>query len=64
MAYRVLKDLNIRTTADKISRDEAFNISKSQKYDGYQRRLASMGYKFFDKKRSGGTVTNENISNK
>ena len=40
MAYGVLKDSNRRTTDDKISRDEAFNISKNQKYDGYQRRLA------------------------
>ena len=31
-------------------RDEAFNIAKDPKYDGYQRGLASMGYNFFDKK--------------
>ena len=29
---------------------KAFNIAKSKKYDGYQRGLASMVYKFFDKK--------------
>ena len=36
-------------------RDKAFKIASDQKYDGYQRRLASMVYKFFDKttKRSG-----------
>ena len=31
-------------------RDKAFNIAKNQKYDGYLRGLASMVYKFFDKK--------------
>ena len=38
--------------------------AKNLKYDGYQRGLASMAYNFFDKKTSGGTVKNENISNK
>ena len=39
-----------RTAADKVLRDKAFNIAKDSKYDGYQRGLASMVYKFFDKK--------------
>ena len=30
--------------------DKAFNISKNPKYDEYQRSLASVVYKFFDKK--------------
>ena len=30
--------------------DKAFNIAKNPKYDGYQRGLASMVYKCFDKK--------------
>ena len=34
------------------------------KYDGYQRGLASMVYKFFDDKNSGSGIKNENISNK
>ena len=42
-----------RTTADKVLRDKAFNIAKDPKYDGYQRGLASMVYKFFDKKIKG-----------
>ena len=42
-----------RTIADKILRSRAFNISKDQKYDGYQRGLASMVYKCFDKKSKG-----------
>ena len=36
--------------SDKILRDKAFNISKNPKYDGYQKELASMVYKFFHKK--------------
>ena len=50
MAYGDFKDLARRTTADKVLRDKAFNFAKDPKYDGYQRRLASMVYKFFDKK--------------
>ena len=29
---------------------KAFNIDKNSKYDGYQRGLASLVYRFFDKK--------------
>ena len=43
-AYGVFKDL-ARITAS----DTTFNIAKNLKYDGYQRGLASMVYKFFDK---------------
>ena len=49
-AYSDSKDLTKRTVADKILRNRAFNITKDPKYDGYQRGLASMVYKFFDKK--------------
>ena len=34
--------------------DKAFNIAENLKYDGYHRGLASMVYKFFDKKTFGG----------
>ena len=47
MAYGDFKDLARRTTADKVLGDKAFNIAKDPKYDGYQRGLASMVYKFF-----------------
>ena len=56
MAYGDFKDLARRTASDKILRDEAFNIAKNPKYDGYERRLASMVYKFFDKKSKGSGV--------
>ena len=50
MAYGGFKDLNKRTADDKVLRDKAFNISKNPKCDGYQHGLASVVYKFFDKK--------------
>ena len=56
MAYGDFKDLARRTASDKVLRDKAFNIAKNPKYDGYQRGLASMVYKFFDKKSKGGGV--------
>ena len=52
-AYSDSKDLRKRTVADKILKNRAFNIAKDRKYDGYQRGLASMVYKFFDKKSVG-----------
>ena len=52
-AYADSKDLTKRTAADKIFKNRAFNIAKDPKYDGYQRGLASMVYKFFDKKSEG-----------
>ena len=39
-------------------------IAKNPKDDEHQRGLASMVYKFFDKKVSGSSIKNENISNK
>ena len=50
MASGDFKDLKRRTFSDKILRDKAFDIAKNPKYDGYQRGLASMIYKCFDKK--------------
>ena len=47
MAYGEFKDLGKRTMADKVLRDKAFKIASDQNYDGYQRGLASMVYKFF-----------------
>ena len=50
MAYGKSKDLIKRTQSDKVLKDKAFKIANNPKYDGYQRRLASTVYKFFDKK--------------
>ena len=46
-----------RTEADKVLRDKAYDIASNPKYDGYQRGLASMVYKFFDKKSIGSGTT-------
>ena len=56
VAYGDFKDLAKRTAADKVLRDKAFNIAKDPKYDRYQRGLASMIYKFFDKKTAGSGI--------
>ena len=60
-AYSDSKDLTKRTVADKILRNKAFNIAKDPKYDGYQRGLTSMVYKFFDKKSKGSGVVNTKL---
>ena len=52
-AYADHKDLINRTEADKVLSDKAYDIASNPKYDGYQRGLASMVYKFFDKKSIG-----------
>ena len=49
MAYGDFKDVAKRTAADKVLRNKAFKIAIDQKYDGYQRGLASMVYKFLIK---------------
>ena len=52
-AYADHKDLINRTKSDKVLRDKAYNIASNPEYDGYQRGLANMVYKFFDKKSMG-----------
>ena len=65
MAYGDFKDLAGRTLADKILCDKAFNIAKDPKYDGYQRGIAWMVDKIFEKKKASGSgIKNQNISNK
>ena len=56
MAYGDFKDLARRTAPDKVLRDNAFNIAKNPKHDGYERGPASMVYEIFDKKSSGSHV--------
>ena len=68
MADGDFKDLTKRTTSDKVLRDKTFNIAKNSKYDGYQRGIACMVYKFFDKKSKDGGVNievkhNEQLAN-
>ena len=58
MAYGDFKDLTKRTAADKVLRNKAFKIASNQTYHGYQRGLASMVYKFFDKNSQGSGLAN------
>ena len=55
-AYADHKDLINRTKSDKVLRDKAYNIASNPEYDVYQRGLASMVYKFFDKKSMGSGI--------
>ena len=59
MAYSKSKDLAKRTQSDKVLRNKAFKIASDPKYDVYQRGLASMVYKIFDKKSSETGIVNE-----
>ena len=67
MAYGDFKDLARRTQSDKFLRGKASNIAKNPKYDRYQRGLASMVYKFFDKKTASGggikSMQNQQLAN-
>ena len=56
MTYVDFKYLPRETASDKILHDKAIIIAKNLKYDGYQRGLASMVYKCFGKKSSGGDI--------
>ena len=47
MAFGDFKDLTRRTASDKRLCYKTFDIAKNPKYDGYQRGLTSMIYKFF-----------------
>ena len=57
--YGKSKNLAKRTQSDKVLSDKAFKIASDPKFDGYQRGLASMIYKFFDKKSKGSSLVNE-----
>ena len=60
--YADHKDLINRTKSDKFLRDKAYDIASNPEYDGYQRGLASMVYKFFDKKSIGSGIASSSIS--
>ena len=59
MAYGDFQDLAKWTAFNNVLRDKVFNIAKNRKCGGYQRGLASMVYKFFDKKSAGSGANNE-----
>ena len=61
MVSRNFKDLPRRTASDKVLCNKAFNIDKNPKYDEYRSSFASMVYRFFDKKSSGGEFYNSSL---
>ena len=52
-----------RTESYKVLGDKAFKIASISKYNGYERGLASMIYKFFDKKSKGSGINSYQINN-
>ena len=53
MAYNRFKGLEKRTQSDIVLKNKAFKIASNPKYNGYERGLGSIVYKFFDKKSKG-----------
>ena len=62
MAFNKFKDLEKRTQSDIVLKNKALKVAINPKYNGYERGLASMVYKFFDKK-SKGSGLKENQGN-
>ena len=58
MAYGDSKDLPRRTAFSIMLCHKGSNIAENPKYDGYQRGLALIVYKFFNKKTSGRGIKN------
>ena len=61
-AYSDSKALAKRTVSDKILEDRDYEIARNHIYDGYQGALASIVYKFFDKKTGSGVIVNEKLA--
>ena len=50
MAHNKYKDLKGRTQSDIVLKNKAYKIAVDPKIDSFQRALASMVWKFFDKR--------------
>ena len=61
-AYSHSKDLAKSTISDNIFKDRAYEIARNWKYEGYQKALESMVYKFFDKKTRSEVSVNEQLA--
>ena len=62
--YSDSKYLVKRTISDKVLKERAFEIARNPKYGGYQRPLACMVYKFFDKKKEKKTGPGASVNEK
>ena len=61
-AYFHSKDSVNTTISDKILKNRAYEIARNHNYDGHQRALTGMLYKFFDKKTGLGVSVNEQLA--
>ena len=59
MAYNKFKDLEKITQSDRVLKNKALKIASNPKYNGYERGLASIVCKFFDKKSKGCGIKNK-----
>ena len=62
VAYSDSKNLAKRTISDKIFKNRVYEIARNRNYDENQRALASIVYKFFDKKSGSGISANEQLA--
>ena len=62
--YSDSTDLAKRTISDKSLKDKGYEITRNPKNDGYQRALASMVYKFCDKKTESKNSVNKKLAQK
>ena len=61
IVYGGFKYLSRRSAFYRILWSKGFSIAKNRKYDGYQRSLASVVYKFFNINTSGGAIKPSNL---
>ena len=61
-AHSNSKDLTKITISDTILKDRAYEIARNRNYDRYQKALASMVYKFLDKKAGSRVSANEQLA--
>ena len=65
MIQNILKiSIQLSTVSDKTLKEKVYEIPKNPKYDVYQRVLASMVRKIFDKKTGSVQIVNEKLAEK
>ena len=62
MAYHKYKDLEKRTQSDVVLKNKASKIASDPRYNGYERKLASMVYNFFNKKSKRSCLENKKLA--
>ena len=62
MAYNKFKDLEKRTQSDVVLKNKSFKIAADRSKNGYERALAGMVFRFFDKKSNGSGLKNQQLA--